>query len=214
MKRTIRSVVWATAIALTCQGVALAKPAVPKSWRGKVTKVADGDTVTVRRGTRSVRIRLHGIDCPEKAQRFGQAAKRFTARFALGKVATVEVVTIGKYGRTVAQIFVGGRSLNEALVKAGLAWWYRRYARRAKLLALLEAQARKAKRGLWADPRPVAPWTYRHRGKGYRGNVRSRVFHAAGCRHFRCKHCTAVFKTIRAARAARYRPHRACVLRR
>ena len=48
MKRTIRSVVWATAIALTCQGVALAKPAVPKSWRGKVTKVADGDTVTYR----------------------------------------------------------------------------------------------------------------------------------------------------------------------
>lgn len=180
-------------------------------WRGKVVGVADGDTITVMHDRRPVRIRLHGIDCPEKRQPFGNKAKQLTSRLVFGKVVTVQPVATDRYGRTVAKVSVGGQSLNEALVKAGLAWWYERYARRDKVLALLQDRARKARRGLWSQEKPVPPWVYRHRGRPFHGNTRSRVFHGPRCQHYRCKHCTEKFKSRRAARKAGYRAHRACV---
>lgn len=199
------AVVGLTSSATAC---AKAKRKKPTPWQGKVVAVADGDTITVLRDRQRLRIRLHGVDTPEKSQAFGLQAKRFTARLVFGKVVRVVPVTTDRYRRTVAEVFLGDRSLNEALVKAGLAWWYRRYARRAKLLEHLELEARKARRGLWADAKPVAPWDYRHRGKGLRCNVESKVCHQPGCLHFRCRSCTARFDTRAAAQQAGYRFHR------
>ena len=196
------------AIASSTAACAKAKRKKPTPWQGKVVAVADGDTITVLRGRQRVRIRLQGVDTPEKRQAFGQQAKRFTTRFVFGKVVRVVPVTTDRYRRTVGEVFVGDRSLNEALVKAGLAWWYRRYARRAKLLEHLELEARKARRGLWADAKPVAPWDYHHRGKGLRCNVNSKVCHQPGCQYFRCRSCTARFDTRAAAKQAGYRFHR------
>jgi len=188
-----------------------AAQAKEESWQGKVVGVADGDTITVLRDKTPVKIRLQGVDAPEKAQPFGQKSKQFTSTLVFGKVVTVKVATTDKYGRTVAEVMTGDRSLNEELVKAGLAWWYRKYAPRAKMLEFFEEEARKAKRGLWADPSPTAPWDFRHRAKPFRGNVRSRVFHAPGCAHYRCRNCTAIFKTPEAAIKAGYKAHAACV---
>lgn len=196
-------------LVITCSHEAAATPA--SSFTGKVVGVADGDTITVLRGRIPVRIRLHGVDCPEKKQAFGQRAKQFTSKLVFGKVVRVNVVTTDKYNRTVGEVFVGGTSLNEALVQAGLAWWYRKYAPRAKMLAFFEGEARAAKRGLWSQPKPTPPWEYRHRGKPLLGNTQSRVVHGPSCRHYRCKRCTAIFKSVDAAVKAGYRVHRACV---
>ena len=140
-----------------------------RSWSRifKVVGVADGDTITVLRDKTPVKIRLHGVDAPEKTQAFGQKSKQFTSTLVFGKVVTVKVVTTDKYGRTVAEVMIGDTSLNDELVKAGLAWWYRKYAPRAKMIAFLEEEARQAKRGLWADPSPIAPWDFRQPAKPF-----------------------------------------------
>jgi endonuclease YncB( thermonuclease family) len=148
------------AITVTCA-------AARDSWTGKVVGVADGDTITVLRDKTPVKIRLHGVDAPEKAQPFGEKAKQLTSSLVFGKDVRVEVVTRDKYGRTVGRVYVVNppACLEEELVKAGLAWWYRQYSAKDKKLAQLEEEARKAKRGLWADPNPTPPWEWRHGGK-------------------------------------------------
>ncbi len=115
------------------------------------------------------RIRLHGIDCPEKRQAFGNRAKQFTSTLVFGKTVTVQFVDRDRYGRTVAEVLLpDGRSLNRELVRAGFAWWYWRYAPDDETLAQLEREARGAQRGLWADPHAVPPWEWRIMRKRYR----------------------------------------------
>ena len=130
-------------------------------FSGEVVGISDGDTITVLRDRTPIRVRLHGIDCPESGQDFGSRAKAFTSGLAFGRV--VQVVPRGqdRYGRVVADVVLpDGRSLNEELVRAGLAWRYRKYAPDDGALARLEAEARAAKsassvqrtRPLWAWP--------------------------------------------------------------
>jgi endonuclease YncB( thermonuclease family) len=130
---------------------------------GRVVHVSDGDTVVVlTSGREEVKIRLHGIDCPEAKQPFGQAAKRQTLALAGGKDVTVLPLDTDRYGRTIGEVFLSdGTSLNKALVSMGYAWWYQRYAPRDAELAALEAEARRARRGLWADANPAPPWEWR-----------------------------------------------------
>jgi endonuclease YncB( thermonuclease family) len=99
-------------------------PVFALSFSGKVVKVSDGDTIEVLRDGHAEKIRLSGIDCPEKKQAFGQAAKRFTLALAAQKIVTVNVETTDRYGRTVGEVVLpGGRSLNRELVRAGYAWY-------------------------------------------------------------------------------------------
>src|SRR5215472_18830537 len=84
------------------------------------------------------------------------------ADLAFGKTVTVRVRDIDRYKRTVAEIILpDGRNLNQELVRAGMAWWYRQFAKRDTVLPELERKARAAKRGLWADPLPVPPGEWR-----------------------------------------------------
>jgi hypothetical protein len=106
-------------------------------------------------------IRLNGIDAPEKGQAFGNRAKQFTAELAFGQVVQVIVRDHDRFGRAVADVILpDGSSLNHELVRAGYAWWFRRYSTDRALQAL-ESEARHARRGLWADAEPVAPWKWR-----------------------------------------------------
>ena len=110
---------------------------------------------------RAEKIRLYGIDCPEKGQAFGSKAKQFTSEQAFGKDVTVNVKDTDRYGRTVGIVILpDGRSLNEELVYQGLAWWYRKYSKSPRL-ATFEMEARLAHRGLWADKNPIPPWEWR-----------------------------------------------------
>jgi len=112
------------------------------------------------------KIRLHGIDTPERKQPFGTRARQFASELTFQQTVTVRVRDTDRYGRLVAKVILpDGRSLNRELVTAGMAWWYRQYAKDDTTLAKLEAEARSAKRGLWSDPHAVAPWTWRKQGK-------------------------------------------------
>jgi micrococcal nuclease len=136
-------------------------------FSGRVVGVTDGDTIKVLHNGKAERIRLHGIDCPEKGQPFGTKAKEFTSALVFGKTVTVHVTDMDRYGRTVADVILpDGRVLNRELVAAGLAWWYRRYAPHDRILERLEAKARAARKGLWVDPKPIPPWCWRNRQKG------------------------------------------------
>jgi endonuclease YncB( thermonuclease family) len=91
--------------------------------------VADGDTTSVMREGRAVKVRLHGIDYPEKGQPFGKRAKRFTSEWASRKEVKVQVQTTDRYGRIVGEaILPDGLNLSQELVSARLAWWHRKYA--------------------------------------------------------------------------------------
>ncbi len=137
-----------------------------ESFSGKVVAVTDGDTLKVLRTTGSrkeeVKVRLWGIDCPEKRQPYGQAAKKAASDLAFGQVVTVEIRSHDRYGRTVSWVTLpDGRTLNLELVRQGFAWWYEQYAKKAENLKATEAEARAAARGLWADANPIPPWRWR-----------------------------------------------------
>ena len=133
-----------------------------ESFSGKVVAISDGDTIRVMHNGSAERIRLWGIDCPEKRQPFGTRASQFTGDLAFGKDVKVLVHDVDRYGRTVGEVILpDGRSLNRELVRAGLAWWYQHYAPYDRELERLEAAARAARRGLWADKDPVPPWEWR-----------------------------------------------------
>ncbi len=136
-------------------------PAGREAFEGKVVGVADGDTLVVLDGTAQVRVRLHGIDCPERGQAFGTAAKRFASSLAFGKTVTVRARGKDRYGRLLAEVVLpDGRSMNRELVAAGMAWHYARYSD-DESLAKAERRAREARLGIWSEPEPVAPWSYR-----------------------------------------------------
>lgn len=143
-------------------GFCLARPALPTApLSGPVVGISDGDTLTVLVDQRPVKVRLWGIDTPEKAQAFGAKAKLALSEMAFGKQAVVEVRDIDRYGRSVGWVTVAGKPVNLALVQQGMAWWYQRFAPRADDLREAEAKARAAKLGLWADPAPQPPWEFR-----------------------------------------------------
>lgn len=129
---------------------------------GRVVGVSDGDTLTVLDvGNTQFKIRLAAIDAPEKAQAFGQRGKEKLSDICYGKQASVTVVDTDRYGRTVGEITCEGDNANEAMIKSGLAWVYRKYAKGYGHLYAFEEEAKAAKRGLWADPNPTAPWDWR-----------------------------------------------------
>jgi endonuclease YncB( thermonuclease family) len=132
-----------------------------------VAGVIDGDSITVLHDGRQEQIRLWGIDCPEKRQDFGTKAKYGTSILVFAKVVEVEPVTTDRYGRTVAFVKVGDTLVNEKLIRQGLAWVYTRYCNRpiCQEWNKLEAEARKARRGLWSIPDPVPPWEFRRRSR-------------------------------------------------
>ena len=139
-----------------------ATPLLAQDFTGRVVGISDGDTIRVLHEGRAERVRLWGIDAPESGQPWGTRARQFTGDLAFGKTVTVRVRDIDRYKRTVAEIILpDGRNLNQELVRAGMAWWYRQFAKRDTVLPELEQEARAARRGLWADPAPVPPWEWR-----------------------------------------------------
>jgi endonuclease YncB( thermonuclease family) len=142
--------------------------AAADEFTARVVGVTDGDTLTVLHARHSATVRLVGVDAPEKRQAYGDSAKRFTADLAFDRTVTVRTTGRDRNGRLLGEIVLpDGRSLNQELVRAGMAWWFRRYSRDGRL-ARLEEEARAGRRGLWADPAPEPPWDFR----GRRGSVR------------------------------------------
>ena len=136
---------------------------------GKVINVADGDTITVLDDTNTQhKIRLTGIDAPEKRQAFGNVSKQSLTEQVAGQSVAVEWVKVDKYGRKLGKVLLAGQDANLVQVKRGLAWHYKQYQREQspadqQSYAAAEIEARAAKLGLWRDADPMPPWEFRHK---------------------------------------------------
>ena len=136
-----------------------------------VVGIADGDTVTVLDADNTQnKIRLAGIDAPEKKQPFGQRSKESLSALVFSKTVTVETGKTDRHGREVGKVLVDGLDANLAQVQRGFAWHYKTYEREQlvtdrMLCANAENDAKAAKRGLWANVEPVLPWEFRHKAK-------------------------------------------------
>lgn len=139
---------------------------------GVVTDIADGDTLTILDSSkRQIKIRLAGIDAPEKGQAFGNRSKDNLVNLVFNKIVMVEAEKQDRYGRTVGKVFHSEKDINLLQIRAGLAWWYEKYRKEQtpadqRLYQDAEQQARAQKVGLWRDPAPVAPWDFRHPAPG------------------------------------------------
>lgn len=190
---------FATTIAiLLLAGLLLAAPPkVVEEFSGKVIAVTDGDTIKVLVNKETVKVRLEGIDAPESKQSFGNKSKEALAGLVADKTVTVKKTGTDKYKRTLGIVIVGDADANAKMVENGWAWHYKKYNDEERL-AKLEDAARKAKKGLWSDEKPLAPWDYRARQKtpevapgdskdqkmSYWLNTSSGVRHNQRCEHF------------------------------
>jgi endonuclease YncB( thermonuclease family) len=137
-------------------------------WDGYVTRVLDGDSIRVRRGSKSVEIRLYGIDCPEWKQPYGNKARQYTRRKLYHRAVSVEPRDVDRYGRVVALVRSSGMLINRELVRDGFAWMYPKYCQQEPLcseLGRLQAAAGRRRIGLWRDDHPVSPWQWKRRNK-------------------------------------------------
>lgn len=123
--------------------------------------VTDGDTITVLDAEKTqFKIRLNGIDAPESHQAFGQRSKQALSSKVFGKLARIEPHGQDRYGRTIGDVFVDDRYINQEMIQDGWAWHYLKYSDSAEL-ADAEAEARRSSFGLWADANAIAPWEFR-----------------------------------------------------
>ena len=161
---------------------------------GRVVRISDGDTLTILSpatgtgttgvppvasaratgtGTTGVspvaqhKIRLYGIDAPEKSQAFGAASKHHLSSLVFGKDVRVKYKSRDKYGRILGTVYVDGKDVNLEMIRAGLAWHYKRFDS-TPAYAAAESEARQNRRGLWSDPNPIPPEQFRHASGGAR----------------------------------------------
>ncbi len=140
--------------------------------KGYVVGVHDGDSITLLDANkRQHKIRLAGIDAPELGQPFGRASKQHLAELLANRDAVAECSKIDRYRRDVCRVVVGGVDAGLEQLRAGMAWFFRRYDKelpsdRRTLYAEAEAQAQSELRGLWAVAEPVPPWSWRRTRKG------------------------------------------------
>lgn len=134
---------------------------------GKVVGVTDGDTLTVLDSSRTqYKVRLAGIDAPEKKQPFGQASKQSLSDCAYDKTVTIVGDKQDRYGRLLGKVMVGDVDCNLRQINLGLAWHYKKYMKEQAeddrvSYSRAEVAARSNKIGLWVDANAIAPWDWR-----------------------------------------------------
>lgn len=128
------------------------------AFPAKVIKISDGDTITVLSGKEQTKVRLYGIDAPEKKQDYGQKSRQFLASLIAGQVVEVEPKGKDRYKRTLGIVHYKGQDINAQMVLNGYAWAYVKYSR---IYVDQEKTARENKRGLWQSSDPTPPWEWR-----------------------------------------------------
>ena len=161
----MKRVRWAAAAVLIALGSLQTSSAYELT--GRIISVADGDTVTLLDANlRQHKIRLSGIDAPEKRQPFGNRSRLQLGALVFGRQVTADCPKKDRYKRAVCRIEVDGIDANLAQLEAGMAWHYKEYSREQspedrQRYAKAEDRARDARQGLWADRAPMAPWDFR-----------------------------------------------------
>ncbi len=237
LMRSLRSLAIA---ALVLSGLAAPALTATRVLRGRVVSVADGDTITILDATKHTsRIRLQGIDAPERGQDFGNLSRSHLDRLVYRREVTVEITKVDDYGRFVGRVLIGDTDAGLEQIRAGLAWFYAHYEnelppRDRRLYAEAHRRARAARAGLWAAADPIPPWQFRRLAR--RGeppsarrapppeppaaslagkviaNRRSHLYHLPGCPGWSevSPHNRVVFETEAEALAAGYRRARNC----
>lgn len=131
-------------------------------FTGRVVSVADGDTVTVLHHQSRIKVRLVGIDAPERDQPFGKESKQALETLLLDQDIRVVEGGLDQYRRTLGTLYLDSVDINALQVSRGMAWVYRKYTTDPCLYAL-EAAAKKSNKGLWTQQDAVSPWKWRHR---------------------------------------------------
>lgn len=150
------------ALVLGCPPNSIAESAADSiTFKGVVVGVEDGDTLTVRRNKARFTMNVAAVDAPELDQPYGQEAKRLATALVRNQVVIIRAYSGARQGRMIGEVwFKDKRNLGKELVKAGMAWVKRGAVVTAEL-NLLEDNAKKVKRGLWASQDPVPPWDWR-----------------------------------------------------
>ena len=134
---------------------------------GRVVRITDGDTLVILDASKAQhKIRLQGIDAPERGQAFGTKSKEHLSDIVAGKSVVVDYSKYDRYQRILGKVLLNGENVNLEQIEAGLAWHYKKYEREQSASDRItysdaELEARRHKLGLWHDPDPVPPWDYR-----------------------------------------------------
>jgi len=134
---------------------------------GRVVRVTDGDTIVVLGpGNAQHKVRLQGIDAPERGQAYGTKSKEHLSDSVAGKFVVVEYSKRDRYERILGKVLLGGEDMNLEQIEAGLAWHYKKYQNEQTTVDRVkysdaEREARMERHGLWHDANPVPPWEYR-----------------------------------------------------
>jgi len=199
---------------------------------GQVVAVQDGDTLTVQNGSSLYKVRLSDVDAPEMGQVFGKQAQQFTKDRVLGRRVQVNITLIDRHGRRVGEVIVeDGWVLNEELVHAGLAWYYRISPIRNERLQRLEHYAFTKKLGLWVEKEPLPPWEFRRESHipqlpvsvrqvdydrifhyGMVGNRRTKTIRWPACKNYRLSRPqqALIFHSLQQARKMGFTPAKDC----
>ena len=167
LKMTNRTKIAVTQFVFALCAVGVFNVAPAASYQAVVVRVTDGDTVvTLDEAKTQHRVRLSGIDAPERKQAFGQVSRQYLATLVFQKRVTVVWSKLDRYRRQIGKIIVDGHDANLAQVEAGFAWHYKLFAKEQPLddrsaYAEAEERARSQALGLWRDPHPTPPWDYR-----------------------------------------------------
>ncbi len=190
-----------------CSAILITSATYGETLIGTVTRVWDGDTVTLSVDGQDHRVRLAAIDAPEHDQPYGDQARNALSDLVLGETSRLETEKTDPYGRLVGRLWVRpadcpdcGQTLDAglAMLTVGLAWWYRRYADEQSPEArgqyeFAEYEARAKRAGLWQDEDPIAPWDWKHKQRNrdrddcrIKGNISSngRIYHVPGQRYY------------------------------
>lgn len=135
----------------------------PFFLQGVCTRVADGDTLTLRtKSGETETIQLFGIDAPERGQQHGDEAKAALEALVLNKTITVTASGRDDFGRVNGKVYLNGEYINLALVKEGHAWHSDKYGPNETDLRAAQKKAQSSRKGLWADAHPQEPWNFRN----------------------------------------------------
>ncbi|MCQ2373564.1 MAG: thermonuclease family protein [Phascolarctobacterium sp.] len=143
-----------------------------KNLTSRVIHVSDGDTIIMLAPDGGkVKVRLYGIDAPEKAQPYGPQAAGILKNLILNQVVTIDTINVDRYGRYVAKVFYNRQDINAEMIRLGAAWHYRYYDKSPSYMQYeeLERYARVNRRGLWNRDNPTPPWEYRKRIREQQG---------------------------------------------
>lgn len=137
-------------------------PAIPVPTNRHVLRVFDGDCFSTIWDRRTIYVRIWGADAPECPQPYGLEAKRALQAILKGAEISLLLVSTDQFHRRVCRVSTPScPDVSLELLRRGLAWHEPRFAPNATAYAQAEAAARRARLGLWQDPKPTAPWDWR-----------------------------------------------------